>query len=101
MINERATCIAGEGKGYGFVEFQSRECGLRARSQLDGKVYEGQAMACDWLDTSAVTSAGLHSKLLYVDCLPDGFRDMGEFRKLFSTVANPPYCQVRAPIQLS
>jgi len=51
-------------------------------------------MACDWLDASTVTFAALHSKLLYVDCLPPGFRDMGQFRKLFSAVANPPYCQV-------
>lgn len=57
-------------------------------------MYEGQALACDWLDTSIVTVAGLHSKLLYVDCLPGGFRDMSQFRTLFSQVANPPYCQV-------
>lgn len=84
----------GESKGYGFVEYQSRDCGQRVRSQLDGRMYEGQALACDWLDTSIVTVAGLHSKLLYVDCLPGGFRDMSQFRTLFSQVANPPYCQV-------
>lgn len=84
----------GESKGYGFVEYQSRDCGQRVRSQLDGRMYEGQALACDWLDTSIVTVAGLHSKLLYVDCLPGGFRDMSQFRTLFSQVANPPYCQI-------
>ena len=84
----------GESKGYGFVEYTSREAGQRARSQLDGLLYEGHLMACDWLDASTVTFAALHSKLLYVDCLPPGFRDMGQFRKLFSAVANPPYCQV-------
>ncbi len=76
------------------MEYQSKDCGQRVRSQLDGKLYEGQALACDWLDSSIVTLAGLHSKLLYVDCLPDGFRDMSQFRTLFSQVANPPYCQV-------
>ncbi|XP_046647864.1 ribonucleoprotein PTB-binding 1-like [Daphnia pulicaria] len=84
----------GESKGYGFVEYQSKDCGQRARAQLDGRIYEGQALACDWLDTSIVTLAGLHSKLLYVDCLPGGFRDMSQFRTLFSQVANPPYCQI-------
>ena len=86
--------MTGESKGYGFVEYQSKDCGQRVRSQLDGRIYEGQALACDWLDTSIVTLAGLHSKLLYVDCLPGGFRDMSQFRTLFSQVANPPYCQV-------
>jgi len=92
--------MTGESKGYGFVEYQSKDCGQRVRSQLDGRIYEGQALACDWLDTSIVTLAGLHSKLLYVDCLPGGFRDMSQFRTLFSQVANPPYCQVlrRFPI---
>lgn len=86
--------LAGESKGYGFVEYQTRECGTRARNQLDGWFYEGTVIACDWLDPSIVSFSKLHSKLLYVDGLPNGFRDMGEFRKLFSVVANPPYCQV-------
>ncbi len=86
--------LTGESKGYGFVEYASREGGQRAKTNLDGRRYEGQLLACDWLDPSIVTMAGLHSKLLYVDCLPDGFRDMSQFRKLFSQVANPPYCQV-------
>ena len=37
----------------------------------------------------------LHSKCLFVDRLPENYRDMAEFRKIFSTVVNPPYCQVR------
>lgn len=92
-------CFLGDSKGYGFVEYQTRDCGQRVRSQLDGKMYDGQALACDWLDSSIVTMAGLDSKLLYVDCLPDGFRDMSQFRTLFSQVANPPYCQVRGTEQ--
>lgn len=76
------------------MEYGTREAGQRARAQLDGKLYEGHTLASDWLDASIVTAAGLHSKLLYVDGLPLGFRDMGQFRKLFSQVAHPPYCQV-------
>ena len=34
-------------------------------------------------------------QVLYVDKLPVGFRDLAQFRKLFSRIVNPPYCQVR------
>ena len=30
-----------------------------------------------------------------MDKLPGGFRDLAQFRKLFSSIVNPPYCQVR------
>ena len=36
----------------------------------------------------------LHSKCLYVDRLPPNYRDMAQYRKVFSVVKNPPYCQV-------
>jgi hypothetical protein len=31
---------------------------------------------------------------LYVDRLPPNYRDMGEFRRIFSVFKSPPYCQV-------
>ena len=34
-------------------------------------------------------------QVLFVDKLPAGFRDLAQFRKLFSSIVNPPYCQVR------
>ncbi len=34
------------------------------------------------------------SKCLFVDNLPSQYRDMAEFRRVFSVVAKPPYCQV-------
>ena len=33
-------------------------------------------------------------QVLYVDKLPVGFRDLAQFRSLFSRIVNPPYCQV-------
>lgn len=60
-------------KGYGFCEYANRECGMKAKWALDGhKMYDGQLLACDWLDSTAITTSSLHSKLLYVDCLPQG-----------------------------
>ena len=33
-------------------------------------------------------------QVLFVDKLPVGFRDLAQFRSLFSKIVNPPYCQV-------
>lgn len=63
---------------------------------LDRKAVEDLVLCCDWLDSTHVTFESLHSKCLFVDHLPKDFRDMGQFRKVFSAVVSPPYCQVRA-----
>ncbi|XP_068082305.1 ribonucleoprotein PTB-binding 1 [Anabrus simplex] len=90
MISEKT----GDTKGYGFVEYTTKEAALQAKNMLDGKQVENWTLCCDWLDSSHVTFDSLHSKCLYVDRLPKDFRDMGEFRKVFSSVVNPPYCQI-------
>lgn len=85
---------AGESKGYGFIEYATKEVALQAKSVLDGYEIRDSVLVCDWLDPSHVTFASLHSTCLYVDRLPRNYRDMGEFRRIFSKVTNPPYCQV-------
>ncbi|CAG7822372.1 unnamed protein product [Allacma fusca] len=90
MISERI----GESKGYGFVEYVTKEAALQAKNALDGRQILDFTAVCDWLDSSHVTVRSLHSKCLYVDRLPPNYRDMGEFRRIFSTVVNPPYCQI-------
>ena len=40
-------------------------------------------------------------QVLFVDKLPAGFRDLAQFRKLFSSIVNPPYCQVRRVLAVS
>lgn len=85
---------AGDSKGYGFVEYVTKEAALQAKNALDGKQILDTMAVCDWLDSSHVTLRSLHSKCLYVDRLPPNYRDMGEFRRIFSAVVNPPYCQV-------
>jgi hypothetical protein len=87
------SCL-GDSKGYGFVEYTTKEAALQAKNMLDGKQVENLILCCDWLDSSHITFDSLHSKCLYVDRLPKDFRDMGEFRKVFGSVVNPPYCQV-------
>ena len=87
-------CCLGDSKGYGFVEYTTKEAALQAKNMLDGKQVENWILCCDWLDSSHITFDSLHSKCLYVYKLPKDFRDMGEFRKVFGSVVNPPYCQV-------
>lgn len=67
---------------------------MQAKNALDGRRILDSVAVCDWLDSSHVTVRSLHSKCLYVDRLPPNYRDMGEFRRVFSAVVNPPYCQV-------
>ena len=87
--------FTGESKGYGFVEYVTKEAALQAKNALDGRQLLEFTCVCDWLDSSHVTLKSLHSKCLYIDRLPPNYRDMGEFRRIFSSVVNPPYCQVR------
>ena len=89
--------LLGTSKGYGLVKYASKASSIQARHVLEGyKVRDGHTLDCDWLQhnrpVDAVTS--LHSKCLYVDQLPPDYRDMAQFRRLFSKVVNPPYCQV-------
>lgn len=110
--------VAGEFKGYALILYQSKTSSLQAKYVLEGRVVrDGHLLDCDWLKMQTGSGAGagveqqegadpaaaipsaaeisLHSKCLYVDQLPPDYRDMGEFRRLFSAVVSPPYCQVR------
>ena len=99
MISERT----GDSKGYGLIKYVSSEAAAQARHLLDGRTVsaggpqEVYKLDCDWLDSSHISFGSLHSKALFVDNLPPNFRDMTDFRKLFSTVKAPPYCQIAMP----
>merc|ERR1719471_1443141 len=81
-------------KGYGFACFTSKVAALQARHVLDGQEVDGHLVDCGWLKEGTHHLSDLHSKVLYVDKLPIGFRDLAQFRKLFSKIVNPPYCQI-------
>ena len=102
MASERT----GESKGYGLIKYVSSEAAAQARHLLDGRTVPGgprdnphdvYKLDCDWLNSSHISFASLHSKALYVDHLPPNFRDLTEFRKLFGVVKQPPYCQIAMP----
>lgn len=90
MISEKT----GASKGYGFVQYTNKESALSARNALNDKMVDSFHLVCDWLDSSRLTFKSLHSTCLYVDHLPRQFRDMGEFRAIFSKIVKPPYCQI-------
>ena len=110
-------CFLGTSKGYGLVKYASKASSIQARHVLEGyQVRDGHTLDCDWLQhnrpnggggggsgsgssgaggNAEDTTTSLHSKCLFVDQLPADYRDMAQFRRLFSKVVNPPYCQVR------
>ncbi|XP_039300030.1 uncharacterized protein LOC120355548 [Nilaparvata lugens] len=90
MIDEKT----GKSKGYGFVEYVTEESALQAKQMLENKIFGTFTLDCDWLDSKLVKFESLHSKCLYVDCLPKNFRNLSEFRKIFSTAVSPSYCQI-------
>lgn len=79
-----------QSKGYGVVEYCHKEHALQARQALVER-----KITCDLLDPSIyATMEALQSKCMFVEGLPENFRDLSEFRRMFSCVANPPYCQI-------
>jgi len=84
----------GESKGYGLVKYCSNEAAAQARHLLDGRDIRGFSIQADWLNSTHISFKQLHSKCLYVDNLPPNYRDMTTYRKIFSVIKNPPYCQI-------
>ena len=80
----------------------SSDAAAQARHLLDGRTVTGgrenphdlYRLDCDWLGFSHISFGSLHSKVLYVDHLPPNFRDLTEFRRMFSVKKAPPYCQI-------
>ena len=93
--------FSGKNKGYGIVLYPSIKGAVDARRLLDMKEVDGQPVICEFVGSGVKTFESLNSMCLYVDCLPKDFHDMCEFRKIFSTIVNPAYCQVRCIIYLN
>ncbi len=100
--------FSGESKGYGLIKYVSSDAAAQARHLLDGRTVTSSrfphltyALDCDWLNSAHTSFKSLHSKALYVDHLPPNYRDMGEFRRIFSVFKSPPYCQVCQESRLS
>ncbi|XP_076338050.1 uncharacterized protein LOC143240086 isoform X2 [Tachypleus tridentatus] len=83
-----------QSKGYGLVEYCSRAVACQAKSLLNLKQLDSEFLYCEWLDHKLITYSSLYSRCLFVTKLPADFRDLTSFRKFFSEVATPIYCQL-------
>lgn len=88
--------LTGLSKGYGFVEFATREEASQAKMQLATKVVGQRSLRVDFADNGMQTCEDLHSRTLFVDRLPKGFVDDEVLRELFSKFGIVNFCQVRS-----
>ncbi|XP_022252586.1 uncharacterized protein LOC106468542 isoform X2 [Limulus polyphemus] len=90
-----------QSKGYGLVEYCSRAVACQAKSLLNLKQLDSGFLYCEWLDHKLITYSSLYSRCLFVTRLPADFRDLTSFRKFFSEIATPIYCQLSLRNELS
>lgn len=81
-------------KGYGFVEFSSRDEAAQAKLQLATKVIGQRSLRVDFADNGMQTCDDLHSRTLFVDRLPKGFVEDDILREKFSNFGIVNFCQV-------
>ena len=84
----------GLSKGYGFVEFSSRDEAAEAKLHLATKVVGQRSLRVDFADNGMQTVDDLHSRTLFVDRLPKGFVDDDVLRDKFSAYGIVNFCQV-------
>lgn len=63
--------ITGRTKGYGYIEYRTRNEALNAKSKLSSAPFHGRTIRIDWSD--APTLEAMHSCVLFVDKLPHSF----------------------------
>ena len=86
----------GLSKGYGFVEFESRDEASQAKLLLATKVVGSRSLRVDFADNGMQTCEDLHSQTLFVDRLPKGFTEDEMLRRLFAKCGTVNFCQVRS-----
>lgn len=84
----------GLSKGYGFVEFSTRDEAAQAKLQLATRVVGQRSLRVDFADNGMQTCDDLHSRTLFVDRLPKGFVDDDILRDKFSNFGIVNFCQV-------
>lgn len=84
----------GLSKGYGFVEFATREEAMLAKQQLATKVIGLRSLRVDFSDNGMQTYEDLHSQTLFVDRLPKGFKDDAALKDVFCQYGRVNFCQV-------
>lgn len=84
----------GLSKGYGFVEYATRDEAMLAKQQLATKVIGLRSLRVDFSDNGMQTCEDLHSQTLFVDRVPKGFKDDAALKEVFSRYGRVNFCQV-------
>ena len=74
----------GLNKGYGFVEYATREEAVLAKQQMANKIVGVRSLRVDFADNGMQKCHSLHSETLFVDRLSKGFEDDEKLRKKFA-----------------
>ena len=82
-------------KGYGFVEFSTRDEAVMAKYVMATKEVGGRHLRVDFADNGMVSTSELHSKTLFVDKLPKNFSDNVVLKRMFEVYGVVNFCQVR------
>ena len=86
--------LTGECKGYGFVEYATREQALVTKNKMATKVVGCRSLRVDFSDNGMQTEEDLQSRTLFVDKLPKGMKDEGKLMELFGKHGIVNFCQV-------
>ncbi|EDO46936.1 predicted protein [Nematostella vectensis] len=89
--------VTGDSKGYGFVEYATRENAMQAKQQLlntASKYIGGRILRVAFAESNLLTYADVHSRTLFVDRLPRDFKNGGLIKELFSQTGNVTFAQV-------
>ena len=89
------SALTGKSKGYGFVEFSTRDEAVLAKQKTATKVVGLRSLRVDFADNGMQTIEDLQSKTLFVDRLPKGMQDDTKLREVFSKCGTVNFCQVR------
>ena len=87
-----ASIVTGKSKGYGIVKYQTMEAATQARHLINHSTHI--TSICEWIPDIFVTYRSLHSKCLLVEHLPSIYKNLTMFRKIFSVIKEPIFCQV-------
>ena len=85
----------GESKGYGFVELATEEEALSAKFALAKKRLFRRKLRVDFASMKMVNYSDIHSRTLFVDCLPKTLSTDAALFQYFSTFGAVKFCQVR------
>ena len=86
--------LTGESKGYGFVEYSTRDEAMFVKNKMATKVVGSRSIRVDFADNGMQTDEDLQSKTVFVDKLPKGFKSEQRLIELFSKYGIVNFCQV-------